>query len=340
MSKPILYIDGDICAYMTAAACEKKTIIATHLPSGKSKPFKNKTELKKLLKEKGKELTNDYQIKEVQEAIPVEQCIKSLQQKIQNIVSAVEPDEYFVLIGGINNFRDKLPLPSKYKGSRKDILRPVHLKACLNYLRDAYRIPEINGWEADDELSILGYTSLSQGNKAVIATLDKDVMQGNGLLVYNETIKEPPRLIDELGELYLKIDTKGGKTVKGSGLKFLCFQWIFGDTSDCYSPYELSNYSFGQLSAYDRLVDCKTVPECLEVVIKTFKDFYPIAFEYLCWQGLTHKADWYTMLELYFKCCWMKRSYEDPSDPLELFSKYGIQLTDIHSTNSLTKETT
>ena len=324
--KTILYIDGDIASYMTAAACEKKTIIATHLPSGKSEPFKNKTELKKTLKEKGKELTLDYQIKEVQEAIPVEQCIKSLQQKIQNIVSAVEPDEYYVLVGGKNNFRDKLPLPSKYKGARKDILRPVHLKACLNYLKDAYRIPEIDGWEADDELSILGYNALSQGNKAVIATLDKDVMQGNGLLVYNENTKEPPWLIDELGELYLKIDTKGGKTVKGSGLKFLCFQWIFGDTSDCYSPYELSTYPFGQISAYERLVDCKTVSECLRVVVKTFKDFYPEPFEYQCWQGLTHKADWYTMLELYFKCCWMKRSYEDLSDPLELFSKYGIEL--------------
>lgn len=327
LSKTILYIDGDICAYQTAAACEKKTIVALHLPTGKSKPFKNKTELKKSLKEKGKELTSDYQIKEVQEAIPVEQCIKSLQQKVQNIVSAVEPDEYFVLVGGINNFRDKLPLPTKYKGGRKDILRPVHLKACLRYLKDAYRIPEIDGHEADDELSILGYTSIAKGCKSVIATQDKDANQGNGLWIYNENTKEPPWLVDELGELYLKLDAKGAKTVKGSGLKFLCFQWIFGDTSDCYSPYELSTFPFGQISAYDRLEPCITVQECLEVVIKTFKDFYPEPFEYQCWQGLTHKANWYTMLELYFKCCWMKRSYEDPSDPLELFSKYGIKLT-------------
>ena len=329
MSKTILYIDGDICAYQTAAACEKKTIIATHLPTGKSKPFKNKTELKKSLKEKGKELTEDYQIKEVQEAIPVEQCLKSLQQKVQNIVSAVEPDEYFIFVGGINNFRDKLPLPHKYKGARKDILRPVHLKACLNYLTDAYKIPVIDGHEADDALSISGYNALAQGNKGIIATQDKDSGQADGLWIFNEESNEPPWLVDELGDLYIKVSGKDGKlkTVKGSGLKFLCFQWIFGDTSDCYCPYDLSPYPFGQIAAYERLVDCKTVQECLEVVISTFKDFYPEPFEYQCWQGLTHKANWYTMLELYFKCCWMKRTEDDPSDPLELFSKYGIELT-------------
>lgn len=326
--KTILLIDGDIQAYQNAAGCETRKIKALHKPSGKSKEFKNKTELKKALQAKGKTITDDYEIQDIQVPIEEEKCLNSLRLKIKNIVNKVEPDEYYVLLGGINNFRDNLPLPTKYKSSRKDNLRPVHLKACLEYMKESYRVPEINGHETDDELSIRGYESLEQGNKVIISTEDKDAYQGNGLYIFNENDSEEPFLIEELGSLYIKISGKDGKnkTVKGSGMKFLCFQWIFGDTSDGYSPYELSSWPFGQMAAYERLEACSSVKECLEVVIKTFKDFYPEPFEYKCWQGLTHKANWYTMLELYFKCCWMKRTPDDPSNPMDLFNKYEVTL--------------
>ena len=56
MNKRILLIDGDIIAYLCAAAAEERSILVTHRPTGITKSFKTRTAFKKVMKEKNKEI--------------------------------------------------------------------------------------------------------------------------------------------------------------------------------------------------------------------------------------------------------------------------------------------
>jgi len=326
--KRILLIDGDIIAYLCAAAAEERSIVVTHKPSGITKSFKTRTEFKKVMKSKNKEITDDYEIEDHQEPESPSFCFKVIRQKIEKIIKQTNADEYEVYAEDANNFRLDLPLPAgdkkpsdgRYKGQREDILRPLLLKDAKDYLKRIHKAHKSIGHETDDTLSIRAYEELSKGNIPIVSTIDKDAYQGDGIYVYNFNDDKPEVVqIPELGSLRYK-----APTVKGEGLKFLCFQWLWGDSSDNYHGYQLANTTFGAKSAYDLLVDLTTVKECLEVVIKKYKEWYPEPFEYQSWEDKTIKADWKFMLELYFKCCWMKRSVDDPSDPRELFNKYGV----------------
>ena len=52
MSKPICIIDGDLLAFKASAANETRGIIALHKPSGRTKSFKHRTELKETIGDK------------------------------------------------------------------------------------------------------------------------------------------------------------------------------------------------------------------------------------------------------------------------------------------------
>ena len=39
------------------------------------------------------------------------------------------------MLSGKNNFRDNLPLPSKYKGNREDMIRPLLLNDVKDYIK-------------------------------------------------------------------------------------------------------------------------------------------------------------------------------------------------------------
>jgi hypothetical protein len=326
--KTELFIDGDLITFIIAAAAEKREVEVKHVPSGKTKLFKTRTEFKKHMQASEKEITEDYVFRDIQKPDKLENVFNAIKYKITNIVDFVEADTYEVFTGGKDNFRDELPLPSKYKGQRENTLRPVHLKAALGYVADIYNSKPIKGHETDDELNICAYAALARGNKAVIATIDKDAYQAEGVHIFNFD-KDPltVELITSLGELRLQ---GTNKTVKGQGLKFFCYQLLYGDDSDNYSPYELKKNEgkFGSMSAYKLLVDLETEVDCLKKVIETYKKWYPEEFEYRCWQGKLHKADWKSMLSLYFKCAYMKRTKDDPSDVVEFFKQRGVDINE------------
>lgn len=319
--KRVLVLDGDIISYVCAAAAEKRTILVTHSPSKIQKSFKTRTEFKKMMEEKNKPITEDYLIQDVQEAESPAFCMKVIRQKIEKLKKKTEADEVFIFAGEENNFRVNLPLPNPYKGNREDMLRPILLDQAKEYIRNVHKAVKSYSHETDDSVTIKAYDELAKGNLAIIGTIDKDAYQSVGIHVLN--FDDPdfnPELIDELGSLYVK-----KPAVKGSGLKFLCFQWIWGDTSDGYCGYDLANIRFGAMSAYKLLNDKETVKDCLQVVIDTFQKWYPEEFEYTDFRGNTIKADWKFMLEMYYACAKMKTHAEDKLNPKELFEKYGIE---------------
>lgn len=333
-NKRIGLIDGDLLAYVCAAAAEERSIKVTHSPTGITKSFKNRTEFKEKMQSRGKEITEDYSIEDIQEAESPAFCFKVIRMKIEKYKRDLSLDEVEIWTDDINNFRLQLPLPSLYKGQRDEMIRPLLLKEAKGYLKRSQGAHSPDGCETDDVITYRAYEELSKGNLPVVISFDKDSMQCSGLEIYNEKA-EMLYVIPELGHLtYHK--TKG---VKGSGVKFLCLQWMWGDPSDNYHSAELAEEKFGAKSAFDILEPLESPKECIEAVVAKFKQWYPEPFVYKDWRGNQIKADWRSLLDLYFKCCYMKRSKDDPSDSNVFFHQYDVDPEKVKPYEKTRKET-
>lgn len=319
----VLIVDADTICYRAAAATEGRSIEVTHLPTGKVKVFKNRTELKTLLKSKGRlEAIDDYLIIDQQEPEPIENCLSLVKRQVNNLIEFTWCDSNRLYLGKGKNFRHKLALPKAYKGNRLDMIRPVHLDEARNYLVKHWGATVVEGREADDQVVIEVYKELDRGNRPILAVAEKDLYQCEGVEILNYT--EPSwslHKIDSLGHL-----REEGKGIKGEGLLFLCYQWCCSDPSDNYCAYDLSNVKFGPKKAYNLLKDCKTEAEVLIAVKEQFKKFYPEPFEYTDHTGESMTSNWFDMMQMYYTCCRMQRYEDDPLDCRVLFEKYGVTL--------------
>lgn len=318
----ILILDGDSIAYRCSAAGEERSVKVTHLPTNKEKVFKHRTEFKQVMLERGKEITEDYSIQDVQTPEPIAFVINTIKNHIKRIEEVVQPEETIIFAGEELNFRLELALPKKYKGQRGNTIRPIHLKEAKKFLQTYYKAEQAMGAEVDDFACIAAYDALKSGYEPVMYFYEKDQSSFDGItMLYDNDSGFEFVKIPSLGELHID------KTaVKGNGLKFLAYQWICSDPVDNYCAYDLSSVKFGSKSAYKVLVDLKSEKEVLEAVIMQFKKFYPEEFEYTDWKGEKHLANWYSMLEMYYKCARMMRSREDKLNPKDLFEQYGVQI--------------
>lgn len=325
--KVIVLFDGDVLAYRAAAAIEERSIKVTHVPSGKTKPFKTRTEFKKMMKEKGKEdqaLDEAiYKIEDVQVAEDVSHALHILKTQLNNICTDLWTEEYKIFISGKQNFRDDLPLPDKYKGQRTDMIRPVHLQEAKMYLYKNHPCEVSDYAEADDYLIFRGYEYVKQGYNVILVTVDKDANAYSGLSVHDYTQPFPcTKPIPEFGGIR---DT--GKKIAGDGFMFYCFQMLFGDPVDNYKPCKLAGLKYGEVSAYNDLKDCRTEKEALKKVIEVYQEWYPKEFEYTDWCGEIHSGQTYKdMLQLFHKCVRMKETEDDDLDFEKFCKRFGVKL--------------
>lgn len=324
MSNRLLIVDGDLVAYIHAAAAETRTIIAKHLNSGREKEFKTRTEFKKFLTDKNMTFEpTDYQITDHQHPVDISFAISTLNKSLKTMQESTWTDNLEVYIGSGKTFRHELPLPSAYKSNRVNLIKPVHLTAVRNHMKRKWKAKVIeNGFEVDDVVTIRAYEALYSGQEAVLASTDKDSCQCQGIHLYNWSNENPQiQLIPDVGSL-----RREKVTVKGDGLKFLAFQVLAGDTADTYQGYELSKLSYGPVKAMKALVDASTEKEVMQIMFDEFKRLYPEEFEYTDCHGKEHVATWKDMLQLYWKCAYMKRTWNDPSDVYDFMDERGIML--------------
>lgn len=323
MSKTIVIFDGDTLAYRASAAIETRTIEVKHEPTGKCKVFKNRTEFKEHMLSAEKEITPEYTIEDKQESEPLVNCLHILKSQIQNITQDLFADEYLVCLSGKKNFRDTLPLPTKYKGARASLMRPIHLRDAKGYLYKNHPSLLANEREADDDLLVKGYEYLNKGYTVILAGCDKDSYSASGLSLYDFTKDNPQVELVPYGVGYLK-DT--GKKITGRGFMWLAYQWVLGDLTDCFCPYELANVRFGAKSAYKLLKDLTTEKEIIEAVINQYKKWYATPFEYTAWNGDIIQGDYKQQMQLYLKCAKMMTTEDDDLDLSKFLNKYGVTL--------------
>ena len=139
--------------------------------------------------------------------------------------------EYY--LGGSNNFRNTLPLPVRYKDSRKEVRKPTQLHDLQNFAVKHFKAKRITGMECDDVVNIRTLAVNKQKNvKAILVTTDKDSLQmftSSGFVYKQDTLYT---LNDPLGSLSIT-----GSKLKGTGLKWLISQaLIIGDPTDSYLP--------------------------------------------------------------------------------------------------------
>ena len=323
MSKVIALIDLDTPVYKAAAAVEERGIIVTHSPTGVQKSFGTRTEFKDLLKSKDKiDKLSEYEIQDTQEAEPVENACRVLNNHIQIILDSFWCDEVVYMMSGKTNFRNDLPLPTKYKSNRV-ALKPLLLKQVQTFAWKKYKAIVTQNEEPDDMQVWMGYEILKRGGIPILVTGDKDSKAYSGLSLFNpDKPEDGVQVIPDLGSIWE--DEKG--KVRALGMKQYGLQQLIGDSIDGFKPTELCGIKFGEKSALKLLEPCKTEKEVLEVVVQQYQKWYPESFEYTAWDGKKIESDWKHMLGLFHKCCRMKETKDDPLIAYDFYKRYGVEL--------------
>lgn len=323
--KNILLVDADILCFRAAAAAETRTVIVKHKKTGETKEFENRTAFRARLKEKFgdkfKEYESRYEFSDVQTAEDLSIVLHNIKARLKKFKKEFDNPKIELYLGGKENFRDALPLPTKYKSIREDQIRPLHLSEAREYVKTVHKGTIALG-EADDLLSIRAYEELDKKKYApIICSMDKDTYQADQIRVYNWLDENPEAvLIPKIGDL---VDM-GQKGIKGTGFKFLAFQLLFGDPVDGYKPFEIvPDLKYGAKSVYKDLAPMTTGRDIANKVVEVYKTVYPGEVKYTAWDGTEVVTDWKGMLDLYFKCAYMQRKHNDQTTWQEFFEERG-----------------
>lgn len=298
----VAVIDGDLIGFKASAACETRFVIATHKQSNRTKRFDNRTKFKDWLKSQDKWEESDFDITDDRDVEPIANCLHTVKSMINNIQEMSGCSEVKIVVQGEGNFRDNLLLPTKYKSSRQDQIRPAHLKEVQGYLINKYKAERANGKESDDFLSMYAWEGFKTKKKIVQCTVDKDANQCQGWLLNWDKMQEP-EFISGLGDIHL--DNKG--KLRGKGRKWLYIQATVGDPSDCYKPTELTTFRYGEKAAFNDFNDLKSDKECWQKMNDLYSKWYPEPFTYTAWNGEEVNATYIDMMQLYVDAAHMLR---------------------------------
>lgn len=317
MSKPIAVIDGDLLAFKSSAANESRFIEVLHKPTERVKVFKHRTEFKEKV-DNTKFPLEDFIITDKQQADELSYALHTVKRMIEGICESCGTDQYEIYFSGKDNFRDKLPLPSKYKGNRDGLIRPLQLSDVKEYLIKKHGAAVVTG-EADDKISMRQYDGIKSNTKIIGCSTDKDSLGTDGW-IYNWDTMEQPMFVKGLGELRLDDKNK----VRGYGSKWKYLQWIVGDAIDGLNPCEIAKIKFGEKSGYKVLVDLETDKECWQAVHDLYLKWYPQSTEYIDQTGSNICADYLDIAQVYWDGIHMLRFAEDKVNVREVMRKMGI----------------
>ena len=316
----VVIVDADMLVYRTSAAVETRSVKATVI--GKEVEFPTRTLLKEYCAEVGVEY-KDLKVTDHHENEHISTCLSTLKKSVRNIYRELNATHVIFLLGGSNNFRLDLPLPTQYKASRKEMRRPDYLKDCRAFLNKHYDTFIVTGLEADDCCQGLSEYIINNTDAWGCGySVDKDyrtAMKKNRY--YNPVTKELVELSGGLGSLSISKNK-----IVGDGVQFLMYQCFSGDPSDNFSPKQFFNTRFGDKSYYNHFKDCTNERELLETWIDKWKELLPESIEFVDWQGNKQKHDWLSLANLYMRCPMMLMHPDDTTTFSTLLERYDVNL--------------
>lgn len=324
----LVVIDADIIAFRSAVAHEERYITCESDVPQCCGEWDTRTDYKKALKELGleaeyaKSVITDHQRLQPNALRFTEYSIKNT---IESIRKAVNAKQVKLVLGGKGNFRSNLPLPNKYKGSRKDSQLPLLLSHAHRYILKNYDVEVSEGEEADDLISKYQYRGSLNKGSIVVSTVDKDAMSTAGY-VYNHVNDTLVYVPNALGEICLE----DGK-LTGIGRRWLYVQVLLGDSADDYKPSTLyttltgKRANYGDTAVYNTLKDCKTDKECWEAIIAKYQEWYSDLEEWQAWDDTTYKGSWLDLLQFYVDLAYMRKYDTEQLDVRAVLTKLNIE---------------
>lgn len=276
MTKRHLYIDADTILYSSAAQQQVNKCLATHAASGRDKLFESKTEFNTWIKEQEKWDKDDFTFETISEVEGEPRfAFHSIKQKIENILEAVKPSGFTVIIEGVGNFRKDYDTPYiDYKGHRPP--KPLLYSECYDFMCRKYKdnIILAKGVETDDLINRKAWESYNIALKTrdkdkapyIIAYADKDIVANSRGWFFNY-------MKPELGIFWVDSWQQQYK------------YWhmaLTGDTADAIpgckklsdefkEKYGIKTRGVGEKTADKLLADCKTEAELAKVVVEAYK---------------------------------------------------------------------
>ena len=330
----LVVIDADWLAFLVSSALEKKSVKVYDENNVFVKEYKNRTKFK----DDTKNFNSNFRIEDSQ-SLPSDyknNMAFLVKNKIKSFLVSTNCQDYLLALGGPTNFRNDLKLPCQYKGSRKDLIKPLSLYEVRDYLKDNFKCIISDGEEADDIISKYQFMSFKDRSRRIVAcTLDKDARGTPGYL-YNPN-ENKLVFIEGLGfvERTAKESAAGKKTYKfyGEGRKWFYSQLLTGDKADDYYPCDIhkqitNNDSksplITDLKCFNMLKDCTTDKECWEAIVSVYRGWYENISAWKDWQGNEVKGDWIDILQMYVDVVHMRRFDKDRVDVRSVLTKFEL----------------
>lgn len=326
-------IDLDFVKYAIASVGEDRTINVTHVPTGKQKEFKTRTEfyghhakkaggwlgeVNKGRIEKGLPpfAVNEFTIEDKQTVSePIENILHSAKLMVDSALSESKATSFVAYSGKGDSFRVELSTLLKYKGNRDQFKKPLQLEEVTNYLNRKYNAKIITNIEVDDQCVIDTYNDPD----SFILGIDKDYY-GAGTRFFNANRPEEG-VVDCSGFGSLRED---GKKIRGTGRMFKYFQILSQDDSDHYAANCMSDKKWADKSAYKALKDCQNDREAFVALKESFQLLYPEPKIVTGWRGDEIEIDWLYVLQECWNMAHMLRWENDRVDVKSVLKKYGI----------------
>lgn len=145
---------------------------------------------------------------------PLGNALQALKTKLKGIFRTLESQNYVLFLTGKGNYRDEVATIRPYKGNRDPTHKPFWYKEMRQYLVDQWGAIVVEGYEADDAVSMEQFAAIAMEEETCIVTIDKDLNCCEGWH-YNPNKKEPKYWV-----------------TKEEGIKFFYTQLLTGDGTD------------------------------------------------------------------------------------------------------------
>lgn len=336
----VAILDADNLIYKAGCKGEERTIEVTHTPSGRVQSFKNRTEfwghhkkkeggwlgdLNKERLEKGLSTFHptDFEITDKQEVVEdVANVLHTVKMKIASQVEEIGADSMVCFLGGSEPlYRWEQSTMQEYKGSRKNVLRPLLKDEIIQYLVKHQNAILCNDkLEADDWCIIEAFRVYGEGDTAIVCSPDKDTL-AQPVLSYNP---DKPDLGIQDGDCFGRIflDKKG--EVRGVGRIFKYYQCLYGDDADDYRADAQSEIEWGSKSAYNALKDVQNDRDAWKLLHDTYHVLYPEPKLITTWRGDEIEINALHCMQEIFNMAHMRRTPDDIIDIRQVLKKYKI----------------